>query len=200
MPYTGYRPILPQQSSGDWTHNVTGEKGNYSNWQLQSDTQLLEDAPLSNRLTDPSEYSDFNVVMQEYLGLFEYNPMELQKYNHGGQSVPYMRHAIFQHHGPESTRAFPEGYGDEVDPADWPLYYKERGVPSQVRLDGGHPQRLYGEGAANMGPFKPYEYRGVDGDVIEDPGTSLSTKQGDEGTYGFKRVQEWNGVESAQAL
>lgn len=200
MAYNGYRHILPQQDSDDWTHPITGEKGVYSNYQLTSSTQLLDGAPDSNRLTDPSPYSEFGTVMQEYLGLFEYNPMELDKYSPFGQDVPYMRHEIWEFHGLEGSRVFPEGYGEEFNASDSMDFYSNRGVPSQFELDGGHAQRVYGEGAANMGPIRPYEYRGVDGEIMEDPGTPLSTKQGSEDTYGFRRVGEWNGVSSAKAL
>lgn len=200
MAYVGYRPILPGQSTGNWTHRYKGA-GEYSNWSLQSTTQPLEDAPINPRY--PGDvYQGQGRLSQVYAGRHGYSPMELAKYSHGGQDAPYLRHINYRNHSVPSARVFPDDFGHdgtrETSDSRW-SNLEHRGVPSaEVNLEG-HQQRAYGEGAANFGPTRPYEHQGVGERVLADAGETLDEKpQGFE--YAFQETQEWHGVPSARVL
>lgn len=199
--YVGYRPILPGQNSNEWRHNVTGEKGVYSNWQLQSSTHLLDGAPLNDHVPGTGRHPHGLRLSQQFTGAFRYAPMELSKYSHGGQSAAYLRHEGFLFHGVPGADVFPAGYGhDGTREFTFSRFINrgQLGVPSSFRMeDPGHVKRGYGEGIAWHGPTESYIYQGVGDDKLEDPGQTQAEK---EGRYGFERVREHHGVPSSKAL
>lgn len=194
--YTGYRPILPQRNVNDMKHHTTGEVGTYSNWSLMSSTQPLEDMPLHESGEGP--YAHDSRLAQQFRGEFEYKPMELSKYSHGGQRAAYLRHAPWEFHGVPAADIFPRDFGhDGTREFTFSRYSNNTvdGVPSATVLeDVGHEPRDYDSAIANHGPTTPYEHRGVGEKILADPGNE------DAGTYGSARVNEYFGVPSAKAL
>lgn len=198
MPYTGHRPILPGQNTNEWTHNVTGEVGVYSNWQLQTETHLLEDMPREDHTPGTGRHPHGVLLSQMYTGEHTYSPMELAKYSHGGQRAAYLR---FEHLAPERVPAaevFQSDFGhDGTREFTFSRFfnYGQLAIDSQYALKGGHAKRAYGEGAANMGPSNPYDHNRVGDDALAGAGRSYG-----DGRYGFEKVNEYNGVPSAKVL
>lgn len=200
MAYEGPRPVLPGQNTNQWTHNVTGEVGVYSNWQLQSDTHLLDGAPLTDVDPGAGKFPHGVLYSQMFTGTHSYKPMELARYSHGGQDASYLHHAIKEFHGVEGAAVFPSDFGHDGTRTSTYSRFINRGqlkVPSGFELDGGHPFRAYGTGIANHGPTEPYRYQGVGSGTLDNPGETQAAK---EGRYGFERVNEHNGVPSSKAL
>lgn len=204
MAYEGYRPILPGQDTNSWKHNVTGEEGVYSNWSLQSSEHLLDGAPLNDHVPGTGRHPHGLLHSQMYEGTHRYAPMELARYNHGGQNAPYLRHARLEFHGVEGANVFPVGFGHdgtrELSTSRW-SNFKFRGVPSAEMTVTGHAIRYAGDPGvpSGFGRDRPFEYQGVGDDKLEDAGLALADKpSGPE--YAFQKVQEWHGVPSAKAL
>ena len=195
--YTGHRPILPQQNYKEWTHNLTGEVGEYSNWQLQSETNVLDGAPVHHHVPGTGRHPGNYRLSQEFRGVFEYNPMELSRLSHGGQNAPYLRHKSWEFHGVRGAKIFHEDFGHDGTRTTSTSRVINRGqfrVPSALDLeDPGHAPRGYGEGIAYHGPVEFYIYQGVGDDILD--GAGSQDKQ-----YGFGRVNEQFPVPSARAL
>lgn len=197
MDYNGHRPILPQQNANEWTHNLTGEVGKYSNWQLQSETNALDGAPENHHVPGTGRHPGNVQLSQQFRGVFEYNPMEVSRFSHGGQKAPYLRHEHWKFHGVAGSEIFHENFGHDGTRLTSTSRVINRGqfrVPSAFDLDdAGHARRPYGEGLINHGPVDYYIYQGVGDDVLDGAG-------GDDKQYGFGRVNEQFPVPSAKAL
>lgn len=128
MPYVGHRVVLPGQNTNEWKHNVNDVVGVYSNWSLQSSIHALQDVG-DPALPSYPQYAQGRHLSQVFTGKFEYRPMELARFSHGGQSAPYLRHINWKWQGVESAEAFPRGVVvEEAKPAQ-----KEMGVVATGR-------------------------------------------------------------------
>lgn len=200
MAYRGYRPILPGQNTNEWRHVVTGEKAVYSNWQLMSETQALEDMPLEHHEPGTGRHPHGILSSQMFTGEQRYAPMELSKYSHGGQRAAYLRFDHLEHHGVPAGDMFAGDWGhDGTREFNFSRFqnWGQLAVPSADKTLDGHAIRYYGdEGVASgFGRYRPYENQGVGEDIMADPGQDY-----EEGRYGFEKVNEYFGVPSAKAL
>lgn len=214
------RPVLPGQNTNNWRHNVTGELGVYSNWSLQSETHLLEDAPLRDHVPGTGYHPNGLLLTQMFLGDHAYAPMELAKFSHGGQkwsdafrlNQPWQFHKPWEYNGLPGAEVFGGTFGYTLAEAadrdftfsrhsNWKFY----GVPSADGTFDGRAMRYWDD--ADLPTYAtrhaPYEYKGVGDDIVENPGETDAVKYARAETsneYAFQRTQEWQGVPSAKAL
>lgn len=196
-------PIFPQRDAGDFVHPVKGV-GSYSNYVLNSTTQLFQDAPLSDHIAGEGRHPH-NVQMSRWFtgeGLANQQPMA----NPGGDEdtrPSYLRFDHLQWHGVPSAAILDGGHevGRVTDYSRWSNYfYRGLGDQNNPLKDAGHGLRDLGdEGvAATFGRQNLLDRStvglGAEG-PLEDPG--MNSYETEDTHFGPK---QWRGLPSARAL
>ena len=200
--YVGPRPVLKGRNS-NFTNTDRGEVGKYSNWELHNPSHVLDGFP--DRRVQPGEgnYPHGTQMSRWFLGKHQITPM--RNPGDGARQDPkYFRQKPLEYKGLPSTQAlagphFGHAHGINGAYARFSNWSGHKGVASaNATLVGGHPQRAYGAGAANMGPTAPMTFRGVntpESRPMKNPGRTYA-----DGRYGFENPKEWVGVPAAKAL
>lgn len=199
--YQGYRPVLPGQNRNDMTHAYKNELGTYSNWATFSSVHLLDEAPLNDVTPGAGKFAGAPRLSQEFTGAFQYSPMELKKYAHGGQRAAYLRGDAKLYNGVPSASIMGGAYGhDGTREFNYSNFRQLGGLGVSDPLEGaGKAQAAYGATFPNMGPTTPYIFQGVGTDVVADPGETLEARRA-ASRYGYEQVRTFQGVPSANAL
>lgn len=190
---------LPQRNSGEFVHPYKGT-GKYSNYDLWSTTQLLQDAPLEVHEPGDGRFPHGLLWSRIFRGLEVLDPMGEPG---SGDRLEGFRYRPLEHKGLEVSEAFPGDFGHEPGRVTTTSYYsnwKFDGLVGRQPLeDPGHDLGADSPWAT-FGHFDPYNYaaKSVTPTPLDDPGSPLPS--GYDNPYGKNRVREWQGVPSGKAL
>lgn len=199
-------PKFPQRSTDDFVHPVKGV-GRYSNYQLNSTVQLLQDAPLQNVV--PGEGNEPHDVQMSrwFIGTGQTNIQPLS--NPGGDEdvrPSYYEFHFLEWKGVPSAAIINGGDYGHLPFREW-IYtwysnYLYDGVGSQnnrLKNAGHYPRMLGAEGtAATFGRTDPWDFQSKsisEAGPLEDAG--INSYDTEDTHFDPKR---WRGVPSAQAL
>lgn len=201
-------PVFPQRSTSDFVHPFKGV-GTYSNYQLNSTTQLLQDAPLEHHVPGEGRHPHDVQMSRWFTGEGQINIQPLAE--PGGD--PEFRPTYYRFH-PLEWKGVPSAAilnGDDWGHLPFRQYiythysnYLYDGVGDQNNrlADPGHyPRSLGDEGApATFGRTDPWDFQSKSiaaAGPLEAPGHNI--EYGEDHTKHFD-PKRWRGVPSARAL
>lgn len=205
--YTGPRPVLKGQNTNEMVNpytSMTGKakgSGTYSYYPLYSTSHVLDGAPDNHHVPGTGYFPGDVFMSQLFSGLGDtlYVHPLAGTFQDGAQ-YSGARFRPMEYKGLTGAVAFPSTFGHEERQNDYKVrQYRFKGVASaEAFANTGHAPRTDADGApASFGLFRPDEYQGVTSALIFTADYGQSNEVGD---YGRKKVQEWKGVPSSQAL
>ncbi len=200
--YHNNTPIFPQRDVNDFVHPVKGV-GSYSNYVLNSTTQLLQDAPLSDHTAGTGRHPHNVQMSRWFTGEGQSNIQPLA--NPGGDPdvrPAYYHFGYLEWHGLPSAAILDGGHDPDrvTDYSRWSnFFYRGLGDQNNPLKTPGHGLRYITDTgvAETFGRTDPYDHqaKSLSGSPLEDPG--LNTYETEDTHFGPK---QWRGLPSARAL
>ena len=205
--YVGPRPVLKGRTTAGMVNpytSMTGKAkgtGTYSFYPLYSTSHVLDGAPDNHNIPGTGNRPGNRFLSQVFNGTTLYiHPLSGTFPN--GAAYEGARFKPLEFKGLVGAKAFPSTFGHEPDRVTTYSFYNNYifdGVTSaNIFSNTGHGQRTEAQGApSSFGFFQPTEFHGV-ASVQAFPTTFGQSNE--TGDYGRKKVKQWFGVASAQAL
>lgn len=198
-------PIFPQQSTDDWVSTAKDGVGVYSNYQLQSRVQLLQDMPLDRHVPGEGRHPHNVQMSRWFTGEGQINIQPLADPGGDPDTRPtYLRFDHLEWHGVPSAQQLGGDYGhlpgrvtSTSRYSNW-IYdgIKPQGEPL---ADPGHAPRNLGDAgvAATFGRTNPMDHQSKALSAqgpLEDPGDTYVSPDS------HFSPKTWRGLPSAKAL